>query len=179
MSDFNDYFYLGKITKLHGYEGKVTVFFDTDEPQQYTNLEMVHMDINGSMVPFFLESINLLNNKAIAQFADVDTIEKAEDLVNKELYLPISMLPELTGNKFYYHEVPGMMVIDSNFGELGQIKAVLEYPNQAVLQVFHNQKEVLIPISDEVIDDFNRTDSTIYITAPDGLLEIYLDGGSE
>ncbi len=176
MSEFNDYFYLGKITKLHGYKGKVTVFLDTNNPQEYTDLDIVHLDINGSLVPFFIESLNLLNNKAIVQFSDVDTNEKAEELINKEIFLPLSMLPELTGNKFYYHEVPGMMVMDSNFGELGPVKAVLEYPNQAVLQVFHKQKEVLIPISDEVIDDFNRSDNTIYITSPDGLIEVYLEG---
>lgn len=175
MSEFKDYFYLGKITKPHGYEGKVTIFFDTDHPSEYSNLDMVHLDINGSLVPFFIDSINLLNNKAITQFSDIDTIDKANELINKEIYLPISMLPERTGNKFYYHEVPGMNVIDSLFGELGPVSNVLEYPNQAVLQVFHKQKEVLIPISDEVIDDFNRDKNCIYITAPDGLIDIYLN----
>lgn len=175
MNDFKDYFYLGKITKLHGYGGKLTVYFDTDEPEEYANIEVVHMNIQGNLVPFFIEELNLLNNKAIVVFSDIDTIEKAEELINKELYLPLSMLPELSGNKFYYHEVPGMEVIDSNFGTIGPVKEVLEYPNQAVFQIFHNNKEVLIPISDEVIKDFNRKENSIFITAPDGLLDIYLE----
>lgn len=175
MSNFNDYFYLGKITKLHGYEGKLIVYFDTDEPQEYIGLEIVYLNINGNLVPFFIEELNLLNNKAIVVFSDINTNESAEELVNKELYLPLNMLPELDGNKFYYHEVPGMEVIDSNFGSLGTVKEVLEYPNQAVLQIFHKEKEVLIPISDEVIKEFSREQKKIYITAPDGLLEIYLN----
>lgn len=174
MNEFNDYFYLGKVTKLHGFEGKLTLFFDTDEPQEYINLEMVYIDIQGNLVPYFIEDLKLLNNKATVILNDIDTNDKAQELVNKDLYLPISMLPELSGNKFYYHEAPGMTVVDSNFGSIGEIKEVLEYPNQAVFQVFHNNREVLIPISDEVIDEFNRKEKKIFITAPEGLLDIYL-----
>ncbi len=174
MSEFNDYFYLGIVTKPHGYEGKVTIYFDTDEPQQYADLEMVHINIGGNLVPYFIESLSLLNNKAVVSFMDVDNIEKAESLVKKEIYLPISMLPKLTENKFYYHEVTGMMVIDETFGELGPISAVLEYPNQAVIQVFHKQKEVLIPISDEIIINLDREQNKMIIRAPEGLLDVYL-----
>ncbi len=175
MSDFNDYFYLGKVVKLHGYDGKVSVYLDTDEPQEYASIELVYINIAGNLVPYFINEISLLNNKAIIRFLDVDDNEKADALVNKELYLPISLLPELTGNKFYYHEVKGMMVIDENYGELGPISSVLEYPNQAVLQVFHKGKEVLIPISDEIITNVDRNKNTMTVKAPDGLLDIYLE----
>lgn len=175
MDNFNDYFYLGKITKPHGYEGKVTIFFDTDDPQEYIDLELIHINIGGSLVPYFIEELSLLNNKAVASFIDIDNIEKAEYLVNKEIYLPLSMLPELSGNKFYYHEVKNMIVIDENFGELGPVSTVLEYPNQAVLQVFNNNNEVLIPISDEVIKNVDRKQNKMTIRAPEGLLDIYLN----
>ncbi len=168
MSDFNDYFYLGKVVKLHGYDGKVSVYLDTDEPQEYIGIDMVYINITGNLVPYFINEISLLNNKAVVRFLDVDDIETAEGLINQEIYLPISMLPELTGNKFYYHEVNGMMVIDEIFGELGPIKNVLEYPNQAVIQVFHKGKEVLIPISDEIITNVDRKQKTMTVKARDG-----------
>lgn len=176
MSDFKDYFYLGKIIKVHGYEGKLSVYFDTDKPQEYSDLELVHINIVGSLVPFFIEEISLLNNKAVVRFMDIDNLEKAEQLISKEMYLPLSMLPELTGNKFYYHEVPGMIVIDENFGELGPISSVLEYPNTAVLQVFYNEKEVLIPISDSIITKVDREENKIIVCSPEGLLDIYING---
>ncbi len=174
MGNFDDYFYLGKIVKEHGYEGKVSVYFDTDEPQSYENIDMVFINIAGSLVPYFVSSLSLLNNKAVVSFMDVDTAEKANALINKELYLPTSLLPKLKGNKFYYHEVKGMMVIDSSYGKLGKIYAVLEYPNQAVLQLFVNEKEVLIPISNDIILNIDRDKNIMDITAPDGLLDVYL-----
>jgi 16S rRNA processing protein RimM len=174
MSEFKDYFYLGKVIKVHGYEGKLSIYFDTDEPDEYIDTEMVYINIAGSLVPYFITELSLLNNKAVVNFMDVDNIDKAASLVNKEIYLPISLLPELTGNKFYYHEVNNMLVIDESYGELGPISAVLEYPNQAVLQVFVDKKEVLIPISNEIILDVNREKGIIKIAAPEGLLDVYL-----
>lgn len=174
MDDFNDYFYLGKVAKLHGYEGKLSIYLDTDEPQEYRDIKMIFMNIGGNLVPYFISEISILNNKAIINFMDVDDIEKAEGLINREIYLPVDMLPELTGNKFYYHEVKDMMVIDDNFGKLGQICNVLEYPNQAVLQVYYDNKEVLIPISDDIILNVDRKKNCMTIKAPDGLLDIYI-----
>lgn len=174
MDAFNDYFYLGKITKPHGYEGRVQIFLDTDEPEEYYDLDVVYLNISNKPVPFFFEELNFQNNKAIAKFADVNDSENVEIILNKDMYLPISMLPELSGNKFYYHEVPGMTVIDETFGEVGKITKVLEYPNQALFQIFRNNKEVLIPISDEIIKDFDRTTKIIKIKAPEGLLDIYI-----
>jgi 16S rRNA processing protein RimM len=174
MQAFDEYYFLGKILKPHGFDGKVNTYLDTDEPWLYENLEMVFININGSPVPFFVESIILKNNKATIKFADVATIEQSTFLIQKEMYLPLASLPPLSGNKFYFHEVIGFTVKDLKFGEIGIVKQILEYPNQAVLQVMHKEKEVLIPASHDVIKLVDRTKKEIEVDAPDGLIEIYL-----
>jgi 16S rRNA processing protein RimM len=171
---FDAHFYLGKVIKTHGFDGKVTAFLDTDDPEFYHDQQMVFLNMAGNLVPFFIESIKILNNKATIVFQEVHDLEGAELLVNKEMYLPLSELPELTGNKFYFHEVIGFTVIDTAFGEIGIINEVLDYPNQAVLQIMREGKEVLIPISDEVINKVDRKTKAIEVTSPEGLLDIYL-----
>jgi 16S rRNA processing protein RimM len=37
------------------------------------------------------------------------------------------------------------------------------------------EKEILIPIIDSIIDKVDRDSKTIYITAPNGLIDIYLE----
>lgn len=175
MADFKDHFYLGKIVKKHGFDGKVHLYLDTDEPYEYENLEMVFLNISGSLVPYFIDKIQIQGNKALASFMDVVSADDAELLIDKEMYLPLSMLPVLEGNKFYFHEAKGMTIIDRSMGELGKVETVLEYPNQAVFQVYHKNKEVLIPISDEIIIEFNRKDKFILVNSPDGLLDLYLN----
>ncbi|MBT3175258.1 MAG: 16S rRNA processing protein RimM, partial [Lentimicrobiaceae bacterium] len=88
MDDFKDYFYLGKVIKQHGYSGKLSIYFDTDEPEEYLNIEMVFINISGNLVPYFISELSLLNNKAVVSFADVNNDELARELVDKEIYLP-------------------------------------------------------------------------------------------
>lgn len=175
MNSFEDYFYLGHIINPHGFLGKVNAYLDTDAPQEYKELDAVFININGSLVPYFILSIKILNQKAIISFQDVGTIEQSEFLTKKEMYLPLSQLPKLTGNQFYFHEIDGFEIIDANYGSLGLLKEVIEYPSQAVLQVFYKKKEVLIPINSNIIKKLDRDKKCIYIDAPDGLIDMYLD----
>lgn len=175
MDTFKDYFYLGLITKTHGYDGKVVVFIDADDPSAYENVAMVFLNIHGMPVPYFIEESSLKNHKLIVRFQDVTTEEQAAGLVKKEIYLPLSALPALSGNKFYYHEVKGYLVTDEAFGPVGMIEEILDYPAQAVMQVFHEGKEVLIPINDAVILKLDRKKKTVLIRAPEGLLDLYIN----
>ncbi len=174
MMEFDDYFFLGRLLKPHGFDGKLNAYFDVDYPAEYENLKMVYVQINNNLIPYFVDHIQFLNNKAIIGFQDVNKLEEAESLAQKELYLPLEELPEKTGNKFYFHEVIGFNVIDKAFGLIGPIKDILEYPNQAVMQVFYKQDEVLIPVSSEIITKVDRKKKEIQIVAPEGLLDIYI-----
>lgn len=175
MDAFKDYFYLGLVTRTHGYDGKLQLFLDVDDPPAYESVKMVFVNIQQSPVPYFIESSVLKNNKLIVRFQDVDNEEKAIALVNKELYLPLSALSKLSGNKFYFHEVIGFQVWDETFGEVGTISEILDYPSHALMQVFCKEKEVLIPMNDPVILKVDRAAKKLYINAPEGLIDMYLN----
>ncbi len=175
MDAFKDYFYVGVINKIHGNRGEISAYLDVDEPQQYQGLDMIFLNINNSPVPYFIDSIKILNNKAVIAFEGMSSGDQAADLVKKEMYLPLSVLPPLTGNKFYYHEVEGFTIVDEKHGELGPLTKILDYPNQAVMQIFRDEKEILIPVNDDIIQKVDRAGKVIRVKAPEGLIEIYLD----
>lgn len=91
------------------------------------------------------------------------------------MYLPLSTLPKLTGNKFYYHEIEGFTVVDKSFGLVGNVKDVLDYTNQAVMQIFNGEKEIMVPINSHIILRVDREKKEIAIQAPEGLIEMYLE----
>ncbi|MDQ3190952.1 MAG: ribosome maturation factor RimM [Bacteroidota bacterium] len=171
-----DCFYLGHTVKLHGYKGELSIKLDVDNPAEYKELESVFIEIDEQLIPFFVKNINVKDKGfAVVRFDSVDTLEQAERLLSKELYLPLSVLPKLSGNKFYYHEVENFTVVDKNYGKVGLVKQVLDFPNQAVLQVFKEDKEILIPVNDEIIKAVDRTNKEIHTQAPEGLIELYLE----
>ncbi|MFH1121103.1 MAG: ribosome maturation factor RimM [Bacteroidota bacterium] len=170
------HFYLGKILKLHAAKGALLIHLDTDSPENYTELESVFVQMNGQLIPFLIESLeHRHNNNAVVTLADIDSTDQASMLISCELFLPLSMLPPLTGTRFYYHEIKGFSVMDEKFGEAGIIEEVLEYPHQAVLRVLFKGKEILIPITSEIILEVDRETRTIRTRAPEGLIELSLE----
>ena len=167
-------FYLGRVAKTHGIKGEVTIRLDVDDPSQYRGMKFFLLEINKVLTPFFVEKVSCSGDKFYVTIQDIKTVEAASALTGKEVYLPLEMLPKLSGKQFYYHEVKGFTLVDEVHGELGPIADVLEYPTQAILQVFKDEKEILIPILEHVIQKVDRKAKKLYVKAPEGLIEMYL-----
>ena len=168
-------FYLGKIVKKYSFKGELLAKLDTDDPEQFLEMESVFVDYNKNLIPFFIESLSLHKSTLLRiQFESVKTEADADNLLGTELYLPLNLLPKLSGNKFYFHEVIDFTVTDTNFGTVGTITGVNDTTAQALFEIDHDGKEVLIPISDDLIEKVDREKKDIRITAPEGLIELYL-----
>lgn len=173
-------YYLGYTSKVHGKQGELIIKLDVDYPEEYNKLESVLIQMNkkdSSLIPFFLSNAQVQNNGTLRiKIEDVNTVDEAKLLVGKSVYLPLDTLPKLTGNQFYFHEVKDFTVTDTNLGVIGNIKQILEYPNQSVFEIVNaDGKEILVPITDEVVIDVDRTNKNVTVTTPEGLVELYLE----
>ncbi|XLS29665.1 ribosome maturation factor RimM [Flavobacteriaceae bacterium M23B6Z8] len=170
-----DCFYLGKIVKKFSFKGEVMAKLDTDEPELYENLESVFVALGDNLVPFFIKASSLQKSELLRlKFEDVNTEEDADALLKKELFLPLSMLPELSGNKFYFHEVIGFTIEDENFGVVGTITGINDHTAQALFEVQRDEKEILIPMNDEFIKKIDRQHKKVLVSTPEGLIDLYL-----
>lgn len=168
----DDCYYLGKITKAHGLKGQVNFYLDVDNPYEYEGLDAVFVEMDSGLMPIFIENLNISAKKVIATLEDHEHIDDVQYLINKSLYLPQAALPELEEDQFYYHEIVGYKVIDEREGDVGEIEDVLEYPQQALIQMDHNGSEVLFPVKDEIIKKVDKKEKIMYVDLPEGLLEI-------
>ena len=170
-----DCFYLGKIVKKYSFKGELLVKLDTDDPSIYTKMESVFIDKNKSLIPFFIERSSLHKSELLRiKFEDIDSEEDADKLLKSELYLPLEFLPQLTGNKFYYHEIVGFEAEDLSFGLVGIVKGVNDTTNKAILEIERNGSEILIPLIDDFIKSVDRELKKIILEVPEGLIDIYL-----
>lgn len=172
-----DCFYLGEIVGKHSFKGEITVKLDTDNPEDFLEMESVFIEIDGNLIPFFIEdSILQRSNLLRIKFEDIDSEDDADELLKKRLYLPLSILPPLTGKNFYYHEVVGFKVVDTNHGEIGEITYVNDQTPQALFVIEHpTKKEILVPITDDFIEEVDRENKIMRLTTPEGLVELYLE----
>ncbi len=169
-----DCYQLGNITKPHGLHGEVQVFLDVDIPEAYQNLESVFVLNGQKLVPFFIDTISIQPTKVIVKFEDVDSRESAEEICGKALYLPLSFLPELDEDQYYYHEIIGFNIIEAS-ETLGEVENIYNFPNQDLIATTVQNNEVLIPIQDDIVTKVDKHKKEIYVQLPDGLLDVYLN----
>ncbi|MEA1784763.1 ribosome maturation factor RimM [Arenibacter sp. GZD96] len=172
----NDCFYLGKIVSKHSFKGEVLIKLDTDEPEAYENMESVFVLLGGNLVPFFIKKSQLHRSALLrVRFDKVINEADADRIMGSEIYLPLHFLPKLSGNKFYYHEVIGFSVIDKVHGDIGIIQNINDTTAQALFEVDKDGQQILIPITDEIIDKVDREQRIIFVDAPEGLVALYLN----
>ena len=171
-----DCFYLGKIVSKFSFKGEVLVKLDTDDPESFLEMESVFIDMNKNLIPFFIEKSSLQKSNLLRlKFEEITSEEDADRILKKELYLPLSFLPELKDDQFYFHEVIGFKVTDKLFGEIGVLKGVNDSTPQALFEIERDGKEILVPVNDDFIDKLDKPNKTIHLDVPEGLIEMYLD----
>jgi len=170
-----DCFFVGKIVKKYSFKGELLIKLDTDEPDQFLEMESVLVELHKNLIPFFIEHSSLHKSTLLrVQFEDVRNEADAIALIGKELFLPLDRLPKLTGTKFYYHEVIGFKVTDLSFGPVGTITGVNDNTAQHLFIIDRQDTEILIPINDSFIKELNRDKKELIIDVPEGLIELYL-----
>ncbi len=170
-----DCFEWGRVVKPQGLKGAITVHIDADNPDHYQGLDAFFIELEGLLVPYLIEEIKINNkNKAIIKLEDVNTVEAAQALVKNKIFLPLGALPPLEKGQFYYHDLIGYTVVDKQKGKLGKVATFYSKPGQDLLAMEYEGKEVLIPVTDDVVlaPDFEK--NTVHVNLPEGLLEIYL-----
>ncbi len=170
-----DCFYVGTIVNKFSFKGELLVKLDTDEPETFLEMESVFIAIGKKLVPFFILGSQLHKSMLLrVKFEDVDDEAAAEALLKKELYLPLSFLPPLEGNKFYYHEVIGYKMIDEVHGDIGIIEYINDSTSQVLFEVQKGDRQLLIPLNDHFIKKVDRDNKEIHVATPEGLVELYL-----
>src|SRR5689334_3914051 len=95
------HFHLGKILRTHGLKGEIICSLDTDVPEAYTKLKGFFLEINGTLLPYFVKTIKINGGEATISLEDVTTSDQAAKLKGADIYLPLDKLPKIAKDEFY------------------------------------------------------------------------------
>lgn len=173
MMDKDQCYYLGHVSKVRGFKGEVLCHLDVDDPSAYAGIKSVLIDMNGTLQPFFTTSV-AIDQKGFARitFEGITTRDQATEISGKDLYQPLSQLPELPEDQYYLHDLEGMEVHDEVHGILGKVERVLDYAHNPLIQVLRAEHEVLIPLQDTFVRKVDKKNRTISVAVPAALLEM-------
>lgn len=174
--DIKDCCYIGYISKTRGLKGEVQLFFEFEDYKELT-LDVLFLEIDKKLVPFFVEQVKVLDNRTAYLFLeDVQHIDQAQPLLRRQVYLPLDHMPERDPDDFRYTDLQGYVVHDQQHGVLGPITEVHEYPQQWVAAVQYQEKEVLFPLNEETMVRIDPSNLVLEVALPDGLVDLYIGG---
>ncbi len=168
---FDEYFNLGVISKVFSFKGEIVARFDVEVPNLFDNLNALFIEEKGNLVPYFVDKVEpQLNSFVRIKFRGIDTQDQAKKLLKCELFLPDNLLPKLSEDEFYFHEIVGFTAFDEEDKEVGEIVEVYDLPNNPVAEILIDGKEVLVPLN--LMIELDKKNQKIYIEIPEGLVDL-------
>jgi 16S rRNA processing protein RimM len=163
---------LGRITKVSGYEGAVTVKLERIFAENIPPMESVFLEIEGRPVPFLIsESEYSGADNLKLRFEGYNSPEKITEFVGCRIFLTAELPagPEKADSQ----TLIGYNVYTQDGIEVGPITDIISNNGQWLLNVVASDgKNILIPFHEDLIIKIERRKKIVIMEIPDGLLEI-------
>ena len=164
-----DVYKIGRLGKAHGVKGEVSFQF-TDDIFDSMDAEYLVLDVDGILVPFFMEEYRFRNDSVcLVKFCDVDTQQRAQELTGCDVYFPRALAEEAEETPSLSSLVGFKIVSVPDGSTIGTIAAI-DDTTQNIL--FDLEDGTLIPASDELIANIDVNKKEIIMNIPEGLLDI-------
>ncbi|MBQ1507618.1 MAG: 16S rRNA processing protein RimM [Ruminococcus sp.] len=160
----------GKIVGTHGIRGEVRIDPWCDSPEFLCAFKKLFLDGNGES--FIEVKSRPHKNIVLAKIKGVDTIEQAERLRGKIVYINRADI-QLDEGVNFVQDLLGLEVIDSESGRVyGKITDVLRTGANDVYEITDDGgKKYLAPVIDEVIAETNVDGGYIKIVPMKGIFD--------
>ncbi len=167
-----EYLRVGVIITTHGLKGEVKVYPTTEDVKRYDDLDKVYIDNGRSKECLRVERVRYFKNLVIVKFRELDRIEDVERLIKKDLFVSREDAIPLGENEFFVCDLIGLKCVTDEGRELGEVVDVMETGANNVYIVSSKddpKKEILLPVTDEVILETSLEKGTITVHMLPGL----------
>ena len=179
MINKNEWLTVGLITSCHGINGQVKVKSLSDFEERFLKPGMRWLQKENEP-PSKIELISGFKQPGketfIVKFQGINTRNHAEQLKKFKILVKTDKLPKLKKEEFHLLELINLEVKTLENDELKIIGKVINLENEKnnllIIELFQNQKKVLIPFVKEIVPVVDIKNNFLIINPPKGLLEL-------
>ena len=179
MINNNEWLVVGLITSCQGINGQVKVKSLSDFEERFIQPGIRWLQKENES-PSEIEITSGFKQPGketfIIKFNGISTRNQAEQLKKYKILVKTNQLPALNENEFHILELINLQVKTLENKKLKTIGKVINLENEKnnllVIQLFKNQKNVLIPFVKEIVPIIDLKKNFIIINPPKGLLEL-------
>jgi len=164
---------VARAVKTRGLRGEIVADLLTDFPERFAQLEkLIAVWPNGSRQSLRIEESWLHGKRLVLKFAGYDSVEAAKPLIGCELAVPAAERVELPGDQFYTWELIGCRVETIKGEDLGVVRDVTVTGGPEILMIDGHDRELLIPMAEDICVEIDVERKLIRVDPPEGLLEL-------
>lgn len=166
---------VGKVVAAHGLSGAVIIKHILNNSNWVKSGDAFLLEMEKeSYIPFFTTDVTPhKEGELLVKMEDVSDADGGKRLIGKNVYVQEDVLQQgKVDSPLLYI---GFELIDREKGSLGKITDVMQAGKQWIAQIMIEEKEVLIPLAEELIIDINVKNKYIRMNVPEGLVEVYLN----
>ena len=179
MINKNEWLIVGLITSCHGINGQLKVKSLSDFEERFLKPGKRWLQKENEP-PSQIELISGFQKPGkdtfIVKLQGINTRNHAEQLKKFKILVKTDNLPKLKNEEFHLLELVNLDVKTSENDELKTIGKVINLENEKnnllVIELFKNQKKVLVPFVKEIVTIVDIKNNFLVIQPPRGLLEL-------
>jgi 16S rRNA processing protein RimM len=149
--------YLGKITGVHGIKGWLKIQSFSSPPENILNYPLWIINNQGEEDFYSIEQGRKQNNKIVVKLENINDRNTAESLINSNIQILRSDLPKLSNENYYWSDLVGLSVLNSEEKLIGKIESLIETgANDVMVIITLKDERILIPfVMHEIIKEVN------------------------
>ncbi len=173
MIQKDDCILFGSIGKPHGTKGAFVLLLRNIKANEIKKRDSVFVEIDGLLVPFFIELFQPSSNDAVlVKVEDLDSESKAKSFSGLNVYVSKDKISKKKKSMDQPFELSGFSVIDVKKGFIGVVFDIADIAGNPLLIVQQGKQEILIPWHEDIILQVDQKKKEIQIEAPEGLFDL-------
>ena len=168
-----EYFLIGKALKSHGTSGQLRIMIEDQFKGYIREGSFLFFEHDGNKVPY-----KVINKEDGAHFVvsldDIPNKKESDKLSGLALWIPLETVkprhqrsPRNIKDKWNEYRI-----VNEESSAVYDIIRVEEFPQQLMAVIKIENKEILIPLSDQLISSIDKDNKMIRMIIPEGLMDL-------
>jgi 16S rRNA processing protein RimM len=159
---------IGKVVKAHGLKGHLKVLPYGETFSTLSAEEKITANLpDGTSLTLTVAEISPHQKTFLLMSREIGTVEEAHRLVGAELCVPESRLPPTDSGEFYWYQLIGLEVVNTEGQKLGTLEEIIETGSNDVYVVRRGREEILVPAIEEVVRDVDLQRRLMTVDLPE------------
>ena len=159
---------IGKVVKTHGLRGHLKVLPYGETFSTLAAEEKITANLpDGNSLTLTVAEIRHQQKTFLLISRELGTVEEAHRLVGAELCVPESRLPPTESDEFYWYQLIGLEVVNTEGEKLGTLEEIIETGSNDVYVVRRGNQEILVPAIEEVVREVDLQRRLMTVDLPE------------